>query len=286
MHACSCYWGSEALGCRTHRLESQSSAGLRMQAYPRAPDLVWVGHLHGTGCLSARAIGTGLPIFVWRLSMGPGCAWVWVPVNPSAFAGVLVGCVWVWVEVAAFFSRLGFAVSAVGLGVRPASHHSWVRCWGVRGCVRAPPVLRRSGFRCAVWACVLAAPPPPPLWCFLFFRVVVCRVMALWCRSLAVPVLNLVVSVSPPPLVRAAPSCVFCFLFLSPQCGVRRRVRGVPSFGGPLPPVWCCRCLAGWSSGAMGGPVLGAVWPGGLVAFCSVGGRFRGCGPFTCPSPP
>ena len=58
------------------RLVSQSSAGLSMQPYPWAPDLVWPGHLHGTGCLSARAMGTGFPFFVWRLCMGPGCAWV------------------------------------------------------------------------------------------------------------------------------------------------------------------------------------------------------------------
>ena len=30
-------------------LESQSSAGLRMKPYPQFLDLVWPGHLHGTG---------------------------------------------------------------------------------------------------------------------------------------------------------------------------------------------------------------------------------------------
>ena len=59
--------GSEVLGCRTLRLESQSSAGLGMQPYPRAPDLVWPGHLHGNGCLSARAMDTGFPTVVWRV---------------------------------------------------------------------------------------------------------------------------------------------------------------------------------------------------------------------------
>ena len=38
-----------------------------MQPYPRAPDLVWPGHLHGTGCLSARAVGTGFPTVGLRL---------------------------------------------------------------------------------------------------------------------------------------------------------------------------------------------------------------------------
>ena len=47
----------------------------------------------------------------------------------------------------------------------------------MRGCVRAPPVLRRSRFGCAVWACVLA-PPPSPLFVVVFFflrRGVSCR---------------------------------------------------------------------------------------------------------------
>ena len=180
MHACSCYWGSEVLGCRTLRLESQSNAALRMQPYPRSLDLVFPGHLNGTGCLSARAMGTGFSIFVWRLCMGPGWAWVWVPVSPSALAGALVGCVWVRVDVAPFFSGLGFAVFAAGLRFRPASHYSWLRCWGVRGCVCPQPVLRRSRFGCAVWACVFTSPPSPLVF---FFCVVACRVVALWCQS-------------------------------------------------------------------------------------------------------
>ena len=48
--------------CRTLFLESQSSAGLRMQPYPRAPDLVWPGHLHGTGCCGAQAMDTGFSV--------------------------------------------------------------------------------------------------------------------------------------------------------------------------------------------------------------------------------
>ena len=87
MHACSWYWGSEVLGCRTLRLESQSSADLRMQPYPRAPDLVWPGHLHGTGCLSARAMDTGFPTVVWCLRLGLGFA-VTLPI----LAGVLGWC--------------------------------------------------------------------------------------------------------------------------------------------------------------------------------------------------
>ena len=61
--AWSWYWGSEVFGCRTLRLESQDSTGIRMQPYPRAPGHVWPGHLHGTGCLSARAMDT---VFSYR----------------------------------------------------------------------------------------------------------------------------------------------------------------------------------------------------------------------------
>ena len=74
--------------------ESQSSAGLRMQPYPRSPDLVWPGHLQGTGCLSARAVGTGFPTVVRCLYLGPVCGWVLVLLTPLVLAAVLGGCVW------------------------------------------------------------------------------------------------------------------------------------------------------------------------------------------------
>ena len=75
MRACSWYWGSQVRGRRTLRLESQSSTRPMMQPYPRSPDLVWPGHLHGTGCLSARAMDTGFPTVAWRSYLGLGCAW-------------------------------------------------------------------------------------------------------------------------------------------------------------------------------------------------------------------
>ena len=40
-----------------------------MQPYPRAPDLVLPGYLHGTNCLSARALDTGFPTVVWGLCL-------------------------------------------------------------------------------------------------------------------------------------------------------------------------------------------------------------------------
>ena len=95
-----------------------------MQPYPRSPDLVWLGHLHGMGCLSGRAMDTWFPAFVWRLCLGPGCGWVWVSVTLPALAGVLGGWVWVPFVVSPLFCRLGFAVFAVTLGFRPAPHLS------------------------------------------------------------------------------------------------------------------------------------------------------------------
>ena len=126
-----------------------------MQPYPRSPDLIWPGQLHGTSCLSARAMDTGFPTVVWLLCFGPGCGWVWVSVTPPVLARVSGECVWAQFVVSSLFCRLGFVVFAVGLGFWPAPHLSWFRIWDVRGCVRAPPAPRRSRFRLAVWACVL-----------------------------------------------------------------------------------------------------------------------------------
>ena len=389
-----------------------------MQPYPRSPDLVCPGHLQGTGCLSARAMDTGFPSFLWRLYLGLGCAWIWVSVTRPALAGVLGGCVWVRVVVSPLFSRLGFAVFVVGLGFRPAPHHSWLGFWGVRGCVRAPPVPRRSRFGCEVWACVLgfefrlrpatprefvwvcvclcarpawspassglgcdagvcawarvaAAPrhswlrcwglcvfvfaprlyPAIPGWVVLCGRASSALVSAVprpswfgcWgvCAFVRVPRLRpalpgvppvargcagvAVGGVCPPPsplfffgrgaswrvvswlcgvcrwLSRSwvpwSPSphplslrlrlrVFFVFVFFSPpQRGVCPRVQGVPSPGG--------RCswfgVAGFGLVVLrcppGGPVFDAVWVGGLAASCGVGGRFRGCGPYSCPPP-
>ena len=118
-----------------------------MQPYPRAPDLVSPGHLHGTGCLSARAVGTGFATVVWRLCLGPVGGWVRVLLTPPVLAGVLGGCV--------FGTVCGVVplVSAV-CGVRGWASVS--ACfWDVCGFVGAPLAPRRFRFRRAVWACVL-----------------------------------------------------------------------------------------------------------------------------------
>ena len=87
---CSWYLGSEVLGCRTLRLESQSSAGHRMQPYPPSPGHVWPGHLHSTGCLSVWATDTGFPTVLWR-----ACLVFWArPPLASPGLGFRFGTCW------------------------------------------------------------------------------------------------------------------------------------------------------------------------------------------------
>ena len=119
-----------------------------MQPYPRSPDLVWPGHLHGTGCLSARADGTGFPTFVRR--------WVWVLLTPPVLAGVLGGCVWARFVVLSLLCRLS-VVFVVGVRLRPA-FGSCVVAWAPR----LPPAVSGSGVRCGrvCWARVSAVPSP------------------------------------------------------------------------------------------------------------------------------
>ena len=58
---------AQALGCTL-------TPGLRIS--------FWPGHLHGTGCLSARAMDTGFPTVVWCLYLSLGCAWAQVLAAP------------------------------------------------------------------------------------------------------------------------------------------------------------------------------------------------------------
>ena len=192
MHACSWYWGIEVLGCRTLRLASQSSAGLRMQPYPRSPDLNWPGHLHGTGCLSARAMDTGFPTVAWRLCLGLGFGCVRFRLRPATLAwgvGVCVRlcvcspctqpllarvrgvgvCVWARVLASPCNSWLGCWAVCV-LRLHPATPGTVAGCGcvclgsgfgcappllaGVLGCVRAPLAPSHSWHGCATWVCV------------------------------------------------------------------------------------------------------------------------------------
>ena len=107
-----------------------------------------------------------------------------------------------------------------------------------------------------------------------FFGGGACHVLALWCRSLAVPVPGLVVSVPPSPLL---PAGLLALFFFPSQRGVCPRVLGVPLLGGPLLLAWCCRFWLGGPpvpySGVLSSVPSGwGVWPplavlvGGLVA--------------------
>ena len=127
-----------------------------MQPYPRSPDLVWPGQLHGTSCLSARAVDTGFPTVVRRLCFGPGCGWVWVLLTPPVLAGVLGGCVWVRFVVLSLFCRL-FVVFVVALTFWPAYGTCVVAC-----ALRLPPAVSGSGVRCGrvCWGFGLGCAPP------------------------------------------------------------------------------------------------------------------------------
>ena len=138
-----------------------------MQPYPRAPDLVWPGHLHGTGCLSAGAMDSGFPTVVWRLCLGLGFA-----VTPPILAEVLGGCAWVRVLACTLPFLAGvlgrawlcgrsactlFLARVCGVGVcawarvLAAPRQSWLGCWGV--CL----------FMCAL--CLYPATPGWGVWC-------------------------------------------------------------------------------------------------------------------------
>ena len=262
--------------CRTLCLESQSSAGLRMQPYPRSPDLVWPGHLHGTGCLSARAVGTGFPTVVRHLCLGPGCGWVWVLLTPPVLAAVLGGCVCARFVVLSLFCRL-FVVFVVGLRLPPAYGTCVVLCT-----FRLPPAVSGSGVRCGrvCWARVSAVPRPSWLGCRGVFFAPFFLLCGVGCW---VSLSRALCSVPPSPFFRAGLLAFFFFLVVC-VCMFRcpfSRWAAVPGLVSPV--------LAGWSPCASLGvlssvPSGWEVWPplvvlaGGLVAV--------GCFRAPPPSPP
>ena len=230
-----------------------------MQPYPRSPDLVWPGHLHGTGCLSARAVGTGFPTVVRRLCLGPVCGWVWVLLTPPVLAGVLGGCVWARFVVLSLWCRL-FVVFVVGVRFRPAYGTCVVSC-----APRLPPAVSGSGVRCgrACWARVSAVPSHSWLGCRVVF-------FAPFFFLLGVPVPGLVVPVPPSPFFRAG--LLAPFFFLVCVCRFRcpfSRWAAVPGLVLPVLAGWSPRASSGVpSSGPSGGgvgPPLVAL-AGSLVA--------------------
>ena len=194
-----------------------------MQPYPRSPDLVWPGQLHGTGCLSAWAVGTGFPT-LRRLCLGPVCGLVWVLLTLPFLAGVLGGCVWARFVVLSLWCRL-FVVFVVGVRSRPA-YGTCVVAWAL--CL--PPAVSGSGVRCGrvCWAWVSPVPSLSWLGCrgvlfaaFFFFFCWVSLSRALW-------------SLSPHPLSFRLGCWLFFFSWCVSACF------GVHFPGGPLFLAWCC----------------------------------------------
>ena len=217
-----------------------------MQPYPRAPDLVWPGHLHGTGCLSARAVGTGFPTVGLRLWFGPGCGWSRVLFTParcgwglgwvclgSVCGPSFAGCLWcswlgfgvgllsgpVWFR-ARFPCPPSFLVPVCGVGVRAG--------FGFRLC---PALLG--------WVVGL---------CFLRF---------FFLRLLGVLVPGLVVS--PPVSFLSGWAAGFFFFFCLFRCPFSRWA-AVPGLALPVLAGWSpCACLGVLSSVPSGwgfGPLL------------------------------
>ena len=245
-----------------------------MQPYPRSPDLFWPCHLHGRGCLSARAVGTGFPTVVRRLCLGPGCGWVWVLLTPPVLAGVLGGCVWARFVVLSLFCRL-FVVFVVGLRFWPAYGTCVVSC-----ALRLPPAVSSSGVRCGR-ACRARVWAVPPALCWV---VGVCLLRFF--------LFGFVVSVAGCPCPGPCGPCP-PIPFLSGWAAGSVFFSGVVCLhvSVSLFPMGRCSWLGfadlGWVVPLclFGGPVFGAFWVAGLGASCGVGGRFGGFGLFSHPPP-
>ena len=175
---------------------------------------------------------------------------------------------------------LGTVCGVVPLVLAVCGFRGWASVsacfWDVCGFVGAPLAPRRFRFRRAVWACVLgpgfsAVPSPSWLGCrgvffallffvlFLFFR-------ALWSLSLH-------------PLSFGLGWWLSFFFFFR---------FGVPFPRGPLLLAWCYRFWVGGPPVPLWGSCLRCLLGGGLAACGGVGGRFGGCGLFSClfPLPP
>ena len=237
-----------------------------MQPYPRAPDLVWPGHLHGTGCLSARAVGTGFPTVGLRLWLGPGCGWSWVLFNPARFGW---GLGWVCLGSVCGVAPLLPAVCGVrGWALVSACFRD------LCGFVRVSLAPCRFRFRCAVWACVLG-----PGLALLGWVVGLCFFRFFFFFSVAGCPCPGPCGLSPRLLSFGLGCWFFSLLFLLVSVPLfpvgRCSWLGVAGFGWVVP-----LCL-------FGGPVFGALWVGGLAPFCVVGRRFDSCGLFSrAPRPP
>ena len=250
------------------RLESQSSAGLRMQPYPPvsgsrlAGSPAWHGlpQCPGCGhwvsyCCAAFVFGSGWRLgvgFVNPASPGWGLGWVCLGTVCGVVPLVLAVCgVRGWASVSACFSD-------------------------VCGFVGAPLAPRRFRFRRAVWTCVLG----PGLGCAEPFLAGLsgCVFCAFVFSFFFFPVRGFVVPVPPSPFFRAGVVALFFFFFRF----------GVLFPRGPLLLAWWCRFWVGGPPVPLWESCLRCLLGGGLAASGGVGGRFGCCGLFSClfPLPP
>ena len=246
-----------------------------MQPYPQSPDLVWPGHLHGTSCLSARAVGTGFPTVVRRLCLGPGCGWVWVLLTPQSWLGSPVGVFGHGLWCCPSFAGCLWC-SWLGLGFGLLMGRVWFRA---RSACPPPFLVPVCGVGVRAWPGSRLCPAPLG-WvvgvCFLryffsWFGFVV-SVAGCCCPRTCGPCPPI-----PFPLGWAAGSFFFRGVCLHVSVSLfpvgRCSWLGVAGCGWVIP-----LCL-------FGGRVFGAFWVGGLAASCGVGGRFGGCGLFSRPPP-
>ena len=246
------------LGVARSASSPKAAQALGCGPYPRSPDLVWPGHLHGTGCLSARAVGTGFRTVVRRLCLDPVCGWVWVLLTLPVLAGVLGGCVWARFVVLSLICQL-FVVFVVGLRFRPAYGTCVVSC-----VFCLPPAVSVSVVRCgrACWDRVSAVPCPSWHGCwgvflalfFVFFRFLV-SVAGCPCPGPCGPC-------PPIPFLSGWAAGSFFFSWCVSACF------GVPFPGAPLFLAWCCRFWLGgppvplWGSclRCLRGRAFGCLW--------------------------
>ena len=160
-----------------------------MQPYPRAPDLVWPSHLHGTGCLSVWAMDTGFPTVVCCTCLGLGITLLWLflvatldfvrarvcvlAYPPLPLAGASGLCMWERVAPVSCLFWLGLAVRVFGCGLQ-----GWW-CVYEGGSVAPVPAFLAGACRlcpgtgrevsspslagCVVCVCVQGSPPYPAI---------------------------------------------------------------------------------------------------------------------------
>ena len=191
-------WVPRRLGVARSASSPKAALALGCSLTPHFPDLVWPGHLHGSGCLSARAVGTGFPTVGLHLWLGPGCGWSWVLFTPASrgwgLGWVCLGSVCGVVSLLpAVCGVRGWALVSACFRVSAVPRPSWLGCRGVffalffffrllgvpvPGLVVSPPVSFLSGwaagfffFSWCVSACFGVPFPGGPLflaWCCRF----------------------------------------------------------------------------------------------------------------------